>query len=238
MSIQSENLIKESILDFMESELIAKVNSYIPTLDLINELIIFLSDKKINKKKNQIKIYIIPLLSQHFGFQDYKSLFFKGKRVYFDIAWKYKDSFTTLDTIVLKNEVIDLRVELNEIRNLQLNELNDFKLKLNEMNLQLDKIKDKSLEIKKINNTNNTLDIDNNLEIFIDRFIEYSKDSNTILYLQDILENFKNYTSLNISNDKFSKDFKKIIFIKYPEIEAKRHNNKKYYKGLIYKTNV
>ena len=248
MSIHDENLIKEYILDFIESELIEKVNSYIPTVDLINELLILLSKKAINKNKNQIKIYIIPLLSQHFEFQDYKSIFFKGKRVYFNIAWKYKDSFTSLDTIELKNEVNDLRVELNDLKvklnetmNLQLNELNDLKVKLNEItNLQLNKvkIKDKSLEIKKINNTNNILDIDNNMGVFIDTFFEYSKDSHKIIYLQEILENFKNYTGLNISNDKFSKDFKGIIFNKYPEIEAKRHNNKKYYKGLIYKTNV
>jgi hypothetical protein len=180
---------------------------------------------------------IISLLSQHFEFQHYKSIFFNKEFVCFHIDWKPKDPFTTLDTIKLKNEVIDLIVELNNL-----------KVKANEiMDLELNKVqnlkkKDKILAIKKIKNTLD-IGIENILERFIDTFLEYSKDSNKLLYfpklyLQDILDDFKTYIGLNICNFKFAKDFKKIIFIKYPEIKIKLYKNRTYYKGLLYKIDL
>lgn len=213
------NLIKIYITEYIKEEVIIDSTSYISLNEFINDLIIHLNTKNIEITKNKLKGYILPIFCQVFNLENYSSKFYSGKRVYFGFKLKSKESKTYITLENLVNKINELEVKINLLE-----------LKINKLiNVTKESIKEETIDIS---------DLNQDICLFINNFIDYDPNISKILYVQTIIEDFKKNTDVNISHDKFSKEFKKIIELKYPNIEDKRHNNKRYYKGLYYRNDV
>lgn len=224
-----ETDIKIYIREYIKNELILDYKSYIVVNELISELIFYLKSKSIDVPTNYIKLYIRSILSEDYNLEGFKSQFYKGTRVYVGFRFKSKEAniYMGLDYFIYKLNDLELKV----------NELYELKIKFNQLEIKFNDLKDLEMKVNLPQEIiNNKRKIENNsIDEFIDKFLEYSDTSSEILYLQTIIESYTNYVGYDIHVNDFAKKFKHIINLKYPNIESKRHDNKKCYKYLILK---